>query len=70
MGNPLARTTNRIYTCINAMEFEWDAVKNRANIKKHGIDLNTAVLVFADPHLVLERQLMAKKHPHHLSQKS
>ena len=35
------------------MEFEWDAVKNRANIKKHGIDFNTAVLVFADPHLVL-----------------
>ena len=35
------------------MEFEWDAVKNRANLRKHGIDFATAVLVFADPHIVL-----------------
>ncbi len=30
------------------MLFEWDAEKERVNIKKHGIDFNTAALVFDD----------------------
>ena len=30
-------------------EFDWDANKERLNIRKHGIDFETAVEVFADP---------------------
>ena len=32
------------------MRVEWDKAKNRSNLKKHGIDFETAVLVFEDPH--------------------
>ena len=32
--------------------FEWDDEKNKANDKKHGVDFETAVWVFADPNLV------------------
>lgn len=31
------------------MEFEWDSVKELANIKKHGIPFATAVETFFDP---------------------
>ncbi len=31
------------------MPFEWNDEKNRQNIAKHGIDFDTAELVFADP---------------------
>jgi hypothetical protein len=31
------------------MRFEWDERKNRANQRKHGIDFQTACLVFDDP---------------------
>jgi uncharacterized protein len=34
------------------MEFEWDAAKERANRKKHGIDFRTAAKVFLDPYIV------------------
>ena len=30
-------------------QFEWDARKNERNIAKHGIDFETARLVFDDP---------------------
>ncbi|MCD8119140.1 MAG: BrnT family toxin [Lachnospiraceae bacterium] len=30
------------------MEFEWDEVKNQQNIAKHGIDFETAMMVFND----------------------
>ena len=30
------------------MEFEWDARKERANLRKHGISFSTASLVFSD----------------------
>ena len=33
-------------------EFEWDANKERLNIRKHGIDFHTALEVFDDPHRV------------------
>jgi uncharacterized protein len=36
------------------MRFEWDERKNRSNLKKHGIEFETAVLVFEDPHAVSE----------------
>lgn len=32
------------------VEFEWDPSKNRSNIVKHGIDFETAKLLFDDPH--------------------
>ena len=31
------------------MEWTWDPDKNRENIRKHGIDFPTALLVFIDP---------------------
>lgn len=31
------------------MKFEWDENKNRANIRKHGVDFREAVYVFSDP---------------------
>jgi uncharacterized DUF497 family protein len=32
------------------MRLEWDEAKNRQNLAKHGIDFETAALVFEDPH--------------------
>lgn len=32
------------------MRFEWDENKNRANIRRHGVDFRDAVYAFADPH--------------------
>lgn len=32
----------------NILTFEWDEKKNQTNIKKHGIDFNTAIYVFND----------------------
>jgi uncharacterized DUF497 family protein len=34
------------------VRFEWDPAKNRSNRAKHGIDFETAQLVFEDPRLV------------------
>lgn len=34
------------------MDFTWDAGKNRANQRKHGISFETAVLTFDDPYHV------------------
>jgi len=31
------------------MEFEWDEAKNQKNIRKHKINFQTAMRVFADP---------------------
>ena len=38
---------------ITAMQLEWDAAKDRANLKKHGVDFATAARVFGDPDVVL-----------------
>ena len=32
------------------MIFKWDEKKNLSNIRKHGIDFNTASYVFSDPY--------------------
>ena len=32
-----------------SLEFEWDARKNAANLKKHGLAFDEALTVFADP---------------------
>jgi len=34
------------------MKFEWDDNKNHVNIKKHGIDFETAIEAFRDPKAV------------------
>jgi uncharacterized DUF497 family protein len=34
------------------MDFEWDAAKEAANRKKHGIDFRTAARVFLDPYVI------------------
>jgi uncharacterized protein len=34
------------------IRFEWHEAKNRSNGKKHGIDFETAQLVFDDPHCI------------------
>jgi uncharacterized protein len=34
------------------MRFEWDEAKNRQNLAKHGINFETAALVFEDPYVL------------------
>jgi uncharacterized protein len=34
------------------MDFEWDNVKARENLKKHGISFDEATQVFADPNIL------------------
>lgn len=31
------------------IRFEWDSAKARANLRKHGVSFDDAILVFADP---------------------
>jgi uncharacterized DUF497 family protein len=33
----------------NELRFVWDENKNSENLRKHGIDFNTAIFVFNDP---------------------
>ncbi len=33
------------------MKFEWDEAKNRANVRKHGIDFADAIDIFNHPYL-------------------
>ena len=37
------------------MRFEWDEAKNRRNLARHKIDLETAVLAFDDPHALSDQ---------------
>jgi uncharacterized protein len=37
------------------MRFEWDEAKNRQNLARHGINFETAVLVFDDPHALSDQ---------------
>lgn len=37
--------------------FEWDENKNRENIKKHGVDFETAQYAFLDPKRVIAENL-------------
>jgi uncharacterized protein len=37
------------------MRFEFDERKNRRNLAKHGIDFETASIVFDDPHALTQR---------------
>jgi uncharacterized DUF497 family protein len=36
------------------VRYEWDEVKNRANLAKHGIRVEAAIGVFDDPDCVIE----------------
>lgn len=40
-----------------AVEFEWDPAKARANLAKHGVDFETAILVFDDPFALVEHDV-------------
>ncbi|RZI85421.1 MAG: BrnT family toxin [Pseudomonas sp.] len=41
------------------MRFEWDEVKNRSNIRKHGIDFNDVPSMFDHPMLVARDDRLA-----------
>ena len=43
------------------MNFEWDDKKNEANLKKHKISFNEAVLVFYDPFAQIEESTKAEE---------
>lgn len=38
---------------MDDLEFEWDAAKAEANLRKHGVSFETASLVFSDPLVVI-----------------
>jgi len=40
------------------MPFEWNAAKDHENLAKHGIDFDTAELVFDDPFALTQRDLL------------
>ena len=40
-----------------ASDFEWDAVKEAANVSKHGVNFSIAQRAFADIHRVLAEDL-------------
>ena len=48
------------------LRFEWDENKNQSNLVKHGIDFQTAQLVFDDPHCVtfVERTIDGERRWH------
>lgn len=37
---------------MNSIDVEWDAVKARANLKKHGVCFEDAAFVFCDPYRI------------------
>jgi len=43
--------------------FEWDAAKNLANRRKHGVDFETALRVFADPFALSEQDRVEEGEP-------
>jgi len=45
------------------MRFEWNERKNRRNKRKHGIEFQTALLAFEDPHSLsdLDRVVAAEE---------
>jgi uncharacterized DUF497 family protein len=38
-------------------QFEWDPVKNRENLRKHGVGFGTAQLIFEDPWIISRKDL-------------
>jgi uncharacterized DUF497 family protein len=43
--------------------FEWDVAKNAANKRKHGVDFETALRVFADPFALSEQDRIEEGEP-------
>jgi uncharacterized DUF497 family protein len=39
---------------LNGPQFEWDAAKAEANLRKHGVSFEAATTVFNDPNRVIE----------------
>ena len=68
-GIPSRRGIVRLHLCVItincihnwAMEFEWDEVKNQANIRKHGVSFDTAKRIFEGPRVTWPVQRPAKK---------
>jgi uncharacterized DUF497 family protein len=48
----------RYHIRVEIMPFEWNDEKNRENLAKHGIDFDTAELVFADPFALTQRDVL------------
>jgi len=46
-----------IYIFVEAVlvRFEWDEEKNHSNYRKHGVDFETAQVVFGDPDFLMEQ---------------
>ena len=45
------------------MEFTWDEAKNKSNVAKHGVEFETARLVFNDPQFVTEQDREVEGEP-------
>ena len=41
----------RVVEAVRFARFEWDAVKERFNVAKHGIDFDEALIALSQPHL-------------------
>jgi uncharacterized DUF497 family protein len=37
------------------IRFEWDLAKARSNLRKHGVAFEDAILIFEDPHMLLDQ---------------
>ncbi len=40
---------------MDTFQFEWSDAKNQSNLRKHGIDFDTASLVFDDPNALSQQ---------------
>ena len=43
-----------VHTIVNIVEFDWDPIKERRNVERHGVDFNDAATIFRLPRV--ERQ--------------
>ena len=50
IDNPQA--LDYVFCMTNETHFEWDEAKNKANIKKHGIDFKDTVEIFNNPMII------------------
>jgi len=53
--NPGFSVGHYVHTYVNTVRytlFEWDDVKNRVNMRKHGIGFSTATSLFSRPHCI------------------
>lgn len=62
----MQRESVRTTLYVRMVRFEWDPAKNRTNTAKHGIDFETAQLIFDDPRFVsfVERVVQGEQRWH------